>query len=84
MLGTSLDPLGDRLLSTVAVISLSVQWLLPLGGQRSLCRSRGRDLHFSANLAVAIPIFWGKLSALLQIVAVDICAIQGPREGRLL
>jgi cardiolipin synthase len=76
VLGTFLDPLGDRLLSTVAFISLSVQGLLPpwlavTVVAKDLYVALGAGaLHFSGNLAVAVPSFWGKLSTLLQIIAV--------------
>ena len=76
VLGTFLDPLGDRLLSTVAFISLSVQGLLPpwlavTVVAKDLYVALGAGaLHLSGNLAVAIPSVWGKMSTLLQIVAI--------------
>lgn len=76
VLGTFLDPLGDRLLSTVAFISLSAQGLLPpwlavTVVAKDLYVALGAGaLHFSGNLGVVIPSFWGKLSTLLQIVVV--------------
>lgn len=81
VLGTFLDPLGDRLLSTVAFISLSVQGLLPpwlavTVVAKDLYVALGAGaLHFSGNLAVVVPSFWGKLSTLLQIVAVGIALL---------
>lgn len=76
VLGTFLDPLGDRLLSTVAFISLGVQGLLPpwlavTVVAKDLYVALGAGaLYFSGNLVVAVPSLWGKLSTLLQIVAV--------------
>ena len=76
VLGTFLDPMGDRLLSTVAFIALSVQGLLPpwlavTGGAKDLYVALGAGvLHYSGKLAVVIPSFWGKLSTLLQIIVV--------------
>lgn len=76
VLGTFLDPLGDRLLSTVAFISLSIQGLLPpwlavTVVAKDLYVALGAGaLHFSGNLAVAVPSVWGKLSTLLQIVTI--------------
>ena len=81
VLGTFLDPLGDRLLSTVAFISLSVQGLLPpwlavTVVAKDLYVALGAGaLHFSCNLAVAVPSFWGKLSTLLQIIAVGLALL---------
>ncbi|MBE9486113.1 MAG: CDP-alcohol phosphatidyltransferase family protein [Chloroflexi bacterium] len=76
VLGTFLDPLGDKLLSTVAFISLCLQGLLPpwlavtvVAKDLYIVLGAG-VLHFSGNLSVAVPSFWGKLSTLLQIVAV--------------
>ena len=76
VLGTFLDPLGDKLLTTVAFISLSLQGLLPpwlavtvVAKDLYIVLGAG-ILHFSGNLSVAIPSFWGKLSTLLQLVAV--------------
>ncbi len=76
VLGTFLDPLGDRLLSTVAFIALSVQGLLPpwlavTVVAKDLYVALGAGaLHFYGNLTVVVPSFWGKLSTLLQIVVV--------------
>jgi cardiolipin synthase (CMP-forming) len=76
LLGTFLDPLGDKLLITVAFISLCLQGLLPpwlavTVVAKDLYTVIGAGiLHFSGNLSVADPSLWGKLSTLLQIVAV--------------
>ncbi len=76
LLGTFLDPLGDKLLITVAFISLCLQGLLPpwlavTVVAKDLYTVIGAGvLHFSGNLSVAVPSLWGKLSTLLQIVAV--------------
>ena len=76
VLGTFLDPLGDKLLGTVAFIALSVQGLLPawlavIVVAKDLYVALGAGiLHYSGNLTVALPSFWGKFSTLLQIVTV--------------
>lgn len=76
VLGTFLDPLGDKLLGTVAFIALSVQGLLPawlavIVVAKDLYVALGAGiLHYSGNLTVALPSFWGKLATLLQIVTV--------------
>lgn len=81
VLGSFLDPLGDRLLSTVAFISLSVQGLLPpwlavTVVAKDLYVALGAGaLHFSGNLTVAVPSFLGKLSTLLQIVVVGVALL---------
>lgn len=76
VLGTFLDPLGDKLLTTVAFVSLCIQGLLPpwlavtvVAKDLYIVLGAG-ILHFSGNLSVAVPSIWGKLSTLLQIVAV--------------
>ncbi|MCK4508814.1 MAG: CDP-alcohol phosphatidyltransferase family protein, partial [Desulfuromonadales bacterium] len=76
VLGTFLDPLGDRLLSTVAFIALSIQGLLPpwlavTVVAKDLYVALGAGaLYLTGNLAVVIPSFWGKLATLLQIIVV--------------
>lgn len=76
VLGTFLDPLGDKLLSTVAFIALSIQGLLPawlavIVVAKDLYVALGAGiLHYSGNLTVALPSFWGKFATLLQIVTV--------------
>lgn len=75
-LGTFLDPLGDKLLSTVAFISLCLQGLLPpwlavavVAKDLYIVLGAG-ILHFTGTISVAVPSFWGKLSTLMQLVAV--------------
>ena len=81
VLGSFLDPLGDRLLSTVAFISLSVQGLLPpwlavtVVAKDLYVVIGAAILYFSGNLSVAVPSFWGKLSTLLQIIAIGIALL---------
>ena len=76
VLGTFLDPLGDKLLGTVAFIALSVQGLLPawlavIVVAKDLYVALGAGiLHYSGNLTVALPSLWGKIATLLQIVTV--------------
>jgi len=76
VLGTFLDPLGDKLLGTVAFIALGVQGLLPawltvIVVAKDLYVAIGAGiLHYSGNLTVALPSFWGKFATLLQIVTV--------------
>ena len=76
VLGTFLDPLGDKLLGTVAFIALSVQGLLPawlavIVVAKDVYVALGAGiLHYSGNLSVALPSFWGKFATLLQIVTV--------------
>ncbi|MBN2429243.1 MAG: CDP-alcohol phosphatidyltransferase family protein [Deltaproteobacteria bacterium] len=76
LLGTFLDPLGDKLLITVAFISLCIQgllppWLVVTVVAKDVYSVIGTGvLYFSDNFSVAIPSLWGKLSTLLQIIAV--------------
>ena len=76
VLGTFLDPLGDKLLGTVAFIALSVQGLLPawlavIAVAKDVYVALGAGiLHYSGNLTVAVPSFWGKFTTLLQIVTI--------------
>ncbi len=78
VLGTFLDPLGDRLLTTVAFIALGVQGLLPpwlavIVVAKDLYVALGAGiLHFTGNLPVAEPSFWGKLTTLLQLVTLGL------------
>lgn len=76
VLGTFLDPLGDKLLTTVAFISLCFQGLLPpwlavtvVAKDLYIVIGSG-ILYFSGNFSVAVPSIWGKLSTFLQIIAV--------------
>jgi len=76
VLGSFLDPLGDKLLSTVAFVALSAQGLLPawlavIVVAKDLYVALGAGiLHYSGNLTVALPSFWGKFATLLQIVTI--------------
>ena len=76
LLGTFLDPLGDKLLTSVAFISLCIQGLLPpwltvMVVAKDIYIAIGAGvLYFAKILDVAVPSLWGKLSTLLQIVAV--------------
>jgi cardiolipin synthase len=86
VLGTFLDPLGDRLLSTVAFISLSAQGLLPpwlavtVVAKDLYVVLGAAILHFSGGLSVAVPSFWGKLSTLLQIVTIGFALLSAFRS----
>lgn len=76
VLGSFLDPLGDRLLTTVAFVALGYQGLLPAWlavtvVAKDLYVALGAGiLHYSGNLTVVEASFWGKLTTLLQIVTV--------------
>ena len=76
VLGTFLDPIGDKLLGVVAFIALSIQGLLPawlavIVVAKDIYVALGAGiLHYSGNLTVAVPSFWGKFATLLQIVTV--------------
>lgn len=76
VLGTFLDPLGDKLLTTVAFVSLCFQGLLPpwltvtvVAKDIYIVIGAG-ILYFSGNFSVAVPSFWGKVSTFLQIISV--------------
>ena len=76
VLGTFLDPIGDKLLGAVASVALSAQGLLPawlavIVVAKDVYVALGAGiLHYSGNLTVAVPSFWGKLTTALQIIAV--------------
>ena len=76
MLGTLLDPLGDKLLTTVAFISLCLQgflppWLAVTVVAKDVYIAIGTGvLYFAGNLDIALPSLWGKLSTLLQLFTV--------------
>jgi cardiolipin synthase len=59
VLGTYLDPLGDKLLASVVAKDVYVA----LGSA---------VLFYSGNLRVVIPSFWGKFATMLQIVAIGL------------
>lgn len=81
VLGTFLDPLGDRLLTTVAFVALGAQglvpaWLAVIVVAKDLYVAIGVGvLHFTGNLPVAEPSFWGKLTTLLQIVTIGLALL---------
>lgn len=76
VLGTFLDPIGDKLLGAVAFVSLSTQgmlpaWLAVIVVAKDVYVALGAGiLHYSGNLTVAVPSFWGKFATTLQIVTV--------------
>lgn len=76
VLGTFLDPIGDKLLGAVAFITLSVQGLLPawlavIVVAKDVYVALGAGiLHYSGNLTVAVPSFWGKFATVVQIATV--------------
>ncbi len=78
VLGSFLDPLGDRLLSTVAYVSLAVQgvlppWLAVIVVAKDVYVSIGAGfLYLTGHLPVIVASFWGKLTTVLQLVT--ICA----------
>lgn len=78
LLGTYLDPMGDKLLTTVAFVALSLQglvpaWLAVLVVAKDVYVALGSGvLHFAGNVSAFVPSFWGKFSTLLQIVAMGI------------
>ncbi len=78
ILGAFLDPLGDRLLTTVAFIALSLHGLLPAWlavtvVAKDLYVALGAAiLYFTGNLVIAEASFWGKLTTLLQIVTIAV------------
>jgi len=76
VLGAFLDPLGDKLLTPTAFISLCLQgflpsWLAVMVVAKDIYIVLGAGiLHFSGNLSTAIPSLWGKLSTLVQILTI--------------
>ncbi len=76
VLGSFLDPMGDKLLIAVAFVALALQgslpaWLAVIVVAKDVYTAMGAGiLHFSGHFSVAIPSFWGKLSTLLQIVTI--------------
>jgi cardiolipin synthase len=81
VLGSFLDPLGDRLLTTVAFVALGVQELLPAWlavtvVAKDLYVALGAGiLHFAGHLTVAEASSLGKLTTLLQIITVAVVLI---------
>ena len=80
-LGTYLDPLGDRLLTTVSFVSLSVQgilpaWLAVLVVAKDLYVALGAAiLYFIGQPLVGDVSISGKLATFLQILTVPICLL---------
>jgi cardiolipin synthase len=78
VLGTFLDPMGDKLLTTVAFISLALQglvpaWLAVLVVAKDIYVGLGSGIAYLAgNVSSFPPAFWGKFSTLLQIVAIGL------------
>jgi len=87
VLGTFLDPLGDKLLGVVAFTALSIQGLLPawlavIVVAKDVYVALGAGiLHYSGNLTVAVPSFWGKFATLLQIVAIGLVLLGAMTSG---
>ena len=81
VLGTFLDPLGDRLLTSVAFVALGIQgflppWLAVIVVAKDLYVALGAAvLHFSGNLPVAEPSFFGKLTTLLQLLTIGLALL---------
>lgn len=92
VLGSFLDPMGDRLLSTVAFVALGFQGLLPpwlavLVVAKDLYVALGAAiLYFTNNLTVAEASLWGKLATLLQVVTIGFALVAAfwPINGVLL
>lgn len=80
-LGTYLDPLGDRLLTSVGFISLSLPgfippWLAVMVVAKDVYTALGAGvLYFSEKHEFMAPSLWGKLSTLLQIAAVGLALL---------
>jgi cardiolipin synthase len=78
VLGTYLDPLGDKLLASVAFVALSIQglvpaWLAVIVVAKDVYVALGSAvLFYSGNLRVVIPSFWGKFATMLQIVTIGL------------
>lgn len=91
-LGAYLDPLGDRLLTTVAFIALAVQGLLPAWlavtvVAKDLYVALGAAiLYFSGHRFVADASLWGKLATLLQLFAAGLAltAALSPLDSALM
>jgi cardiolipin synthase len=81
LLGSYLDPLGDKLLCAVAYIALASQGLLPawlavLVVAKDLYTILGAGIIYSAGRSlVADPSLWGKSSTLLQIVTIGLVLV---------
>lgn len=80
-LGAYLDPLGDRLLTTVAFVVLAVQGLLPAWlavtvVAKDLYVALGAAvLYFTGSRFLADASIWGKLATLLQFFTVGMALL---------
>jgi cardiolipin synthase len=76
LLGKFLDPMGDKLLTTVAFISLAMQgvipaWLAVLVVAKDVYVALGSGIAYLAgNVSDFPPTIWGKLSTIFQIATV--------------
>lgn len=91
-LGAFLDPLGDRLLSTVAFIALAIQGLLPpwlavtVVAKDIYVALGAAILYLTGHRFIAAASLWGKLATLLQFscVAAALLAVLVPLAPLLL
>lgn len=80
-LGTFLDPLGDRLMSTVAFIALAAKGLLPpwlavTVVAKDIYVALGAGiLYLSGHRFIADASRWGKLATLLQFACVTVALL---------
>ena len=76
LLGAFLDPMGDKLLTTVALISLALQgiipaWLSVLVVAKDIYVALGSGIaYLGGNVSEFPPSIWGKLSTAFQIATV--------------
>ena len=76
LLGKFLDPMGDKLLTTVAFISLAIEgvvpaWLAVLVVAKDVYVALGSGIAYLAGKVSEFPpSIWGKLSTALQIATV--------------
>ena len=88
-LGAFLDPLGDKLLMTVAFIALAVQglvpaWLAVLVVAKDIYVALGSGIAYLAgNVTSFPPDTWGKLSTLLQIVTCGLVLLIAFLDARM-
>lgn len=81
ILGSFLDPLGDRLLSTVAYVSLALQgvlpaWLAVIVVAKDIYVGIGAGfLYLTGRLPVAEASLWGKLTTVLQLVTICLALV---------
>lgn len=80
-LGAFLDPVGDRLMSTVAFIALATQgvlppWLAVTVVAKDVYVALGAGiLYLTGHRFIAEASFWGKLATLLQFTTVAIALL---------